>query len=718
MTKHNTPQFGAAPKSLDSYTAKVHRRDFIKLMGGAGALAAAHGMFNFWPGQALADTIAQRRNVIIFTTDQQQELRWFPPGWEEANLPGLTRLRNKGVSFTRAYTNAAMCTPARTTLFTGLYPAQHQNVDTLSEGNSQSEQEHQLDPTIPNIGTVLQAAGYDVVWKGKWHLSKGIDHPDGAHSDDDISRYGMSDWNAPDAGGDAKLKNYGGGTTNHDGRFFDGTTWQEPVGDPSDPNYIFTQADGPVNAEFEAESVMSFLRWKINNPGGNPFCLIVCLINPHDVLGCPGRSVENGGNGTYIEGGYYGREDNTSPWSEQTGPLTIEVPPTRSENLTLNLKPSCQFGMLLASAALGPVPTDDLKLQYLNFYANLMKLNDKRLVKMLDLLDGVDGTVNATAARALRDNSWIVFTSDHGDMAMTHGGLRQKSFMAYEEMANIPLVWSNPVDFPAGVECHELVSHVDMMPTLCALLNIDGAPYAFKGVDYSSLIHDHTAPAVQSSVLFSFDDINSGQESGGSTNGVIPAPNRVRALIEKDYKYALYFDGTGEQEPQDEFYDLRNDSGGGTDTDTVHGFGSTGKAIEYINYSTWAENLRLLNKKATPSIESERDRMEVDLAAAMAAKLTPRTPGQAAEPENFKIAAYQWVDENQEEQQAVQVTWLSRCTTQYQMQQSEDMITWTNVGEAVHGNNGPMWLNQQVAGKMSYRLVWSPFEEAPIPSPV
>lgn len=194
------------------------------------------------------------------------------------------------------------------------------------------------------------------------------------------------------------------------------------------------------------------------------------------------------------------------------------------------------------------------------------------------------------------------------------------------------------------------------------------------------------------------------------------APNRVRALIEKDYKYALYFDGTGAQQPQDEFYDLRNDAAGGTDTDTVHGFGTTGKAVEYINYSTWAENNRDI-KKATTPIENKRDQMEADLAAAMTAKLAPRTPGEAAEPENFKIAAYQWVDENQEEQQAVQVTWLSRCTTQYQVQQSNDMITWTNVGEAVPGNNGPMWLNQQVAGKMSYRLVWSPIEEEPIPSP-
>lgn len=686
------------------------------MVGGAGALAATHGAVNVWPLKALAGSVEQRRNVILFTTDQQQELRWFPAGWEAANLPGLTRLRNKGLSFTRAYTNTAMCTPARTTLFTGLYPAQHQCIDTLSEGMSQSEQEHQLDPTLPNIATVLQAEGYDVVWKGKWHLSKGIEHPDGTHSDDDISRYGMQGWNSPDAGGDAKLYNYGGGATDHDGRFFDGTTWQDPVGNPSDPDFIFTQADGPANPEYEAASVMAFLRWKIANPGGNPFCLIVCLINPHDVLGCPGLSVESGGNGTYIEGGYYAREDDTSPWSEQTGPLAIEVPPTRDENLLLNLKPTCQPYFLAASAGLGAVPTDAEKLLYLNFYGNLIKLNDHHLVKMLDLLDGVDGSVEPAAAQALRDNSWIIFLSDHGDMAMAHGGLRQKSFECYEEMGNIPLVWSNPVSFPAPVVCDQLVSHVDFLQTLCSVLGIDPGGHGFRGVDYSSLIANPAGPPVQSAILFTFDDLWSGQEAAGNPNGLVPAPNRLRALIEKDFKYVLYFDGLGEAASQDEFYDLRSDADGGTDTDIEHGFGTTGKAVEYINYSTWAEDQRVI-KKATPELEAKRAQMETDLAAAIDAKLAPLPLLPAEEPQDFAIAHYKWTDEAEQEQDAIQVTWLSRCTTQYQLQVSQDMKSWTDVGDPVPGTNGPLWIDQPVAAKSHYRLVWYLLEDAPVPNP-
>ena len=45
------------------------------------------------------------------------------------------------------------------------------------------------------------------------------------------------------------------------------------------------------------------------------------------------------------------------------------------------------------------------------------------------------------------DASWII-TADHGEMGLSHGGLRQKMFNAYEETIRVPLVVSNPVLFP------------------------------------------------------------------------------------------------------------------------------------------------------------------------------------------------------------------------------------------------------------------------------
>jgi arylsulfatase A-like enzyme len=143
---------------------------------------------------------------------------------------------------------------------------------------------------------------------------------------------------------------------------------------------------------------------------------------------------------------------------------------------------------LIKNIGLGPVDDKAKKLKYLNFYANLMKMNDRKLSKLLDLLDGKAVGVDPVKARNLRDNSWTIFSSDHGDGAMSHGGLRQKSFMCYEEVLNIPMVWSNPVDFPTGQVCDQLVSHVDFLPTLCSMVGINTRGYDLRGVDYSSLI--------------------------------------------------------------------------------------------------------------------------------------------------------------------------------------------------------------------------------------
>ncbi len=693
---------------FDSH-AQSGRRDFLRMVGGMGGLMAAEGAVHLLPQQLRAEASDARRNFIFFSTDQQQHLRWFPEGWEAANLPGLTRLKNKGVSFNRAYINTAMCTPSRTTMFTGLYPAQHRNFDTLSEGMSQSEEEHQLDPTLPNIATVLNSLGYDVVWKGKWHLSKGIEQADGVHVDDDISRYGMQDWNSPDAGGDAKLKNYGGGLTDHDGRYFDGSTWQSPVGNESDPEFMFTQANGPINADYERESVMAFLRHKIANPGGRPFCLIICLINPHDVLGCPGLSVAQGGNGTYLDGGYYDRGDGSSPWSETSGPLEIGLPPTVGENLLTNHKPVCQPSFQLSTAGLGTVQTDELKLQYLNFYGNLMKLNDRRLVKMLDLLDGVDGTVDATAARNLRDSSWVIFTSDHGDMAMSHGGMRQKSFQYYEEVANVPLIWSNPVDFPAAAACDHLVSHVDFLPTLCSLAGGNPKAFGLRGISYSSLLKNPAGPPVQDAILFTFDDIWCGQESAGKPNGIASAPNRIRAVVTKEWKYAYYYDGEGVEKPQEEFYDLRSKSAGGTDTDQDRGLGgSTGKAVEYSNYSLWAE-LRSGVKVTDPVIVAKRRETMAKLHSLVKSRLTPVAKRPAVPPQDFRVELLNWTNEYNQLESELLIAWLSRDTSQYQLQCSRDRKTWTNVGEPLRGTNGPMSIHQPVTGfKLFYRLSWAP----------
>ncbi len=662
------------------------RRDFLKVAAGAGSALPLQGALGVWPPPE--PTGGPRHNLIVFLTDQERSTQWFPEGWEAANRPALSELKNTGVTFTNAFSNTSMCTPARNTLFTGLYPAQHLCPDVVQQVNIGTVADNQLDPTVPNLGTVLKAAGYEVVYKGKWHLTEGTVLPDGSKVDDRPARCGFDGWYGPDIGSDSNpARLYGGGANNQDARVVEGY-------DPT-----FDGGNGGIDPELEAQSALAYLRNKLENPGDRPFCLIVSLVNPHDVIGYP----------TYS--GDYPAVTAVPTWGYERSILSGDIsrdPPTLRENLLDNFKPTTQAKYrVVGDLVLGPLPdvadeSGSGSLNYLNFYANCLKLVDAEFKKILDLIRGT----------TLRDNSWIVYTSDHGELGLSHGGLRQKGFCVYEETVKVPMVWSNPLAFQSGgAVCPELVSHVDFLPTVCSMLGINPRRYAFSGVDCSSLIRNPAGPPVQDSILFTYDDIYAGQSVEQFPNGIVPPPNRVRAIRDKEAKYAYYFDADGVELPQAEFYDLRRKADGGTDTDMDHGFGgSSGEPVEYRNLSLWAEQLRRLRGQpalATPDLEKKRQQLQRKLQRAVATKLRPRRTRAAQPPQDLRVEVLNWTNDHGQLESELLITWLSRDTTQYQLQSSRDQKTWVNVGEPLTGNNGPMLLTQPATGfKVFYRLTW------------
>ncbi len=487
-------------------------------------------------------------------------------------MPNDAELARTGLRFRNGFCNTAMCSPSRATLFTGRYPAEHgvkltltaadlqpdprntpavlaTMADLLRSGavprrrtlaqfgrgllrlDSSSGGEAELDPSTPNLPRILGDAGYTVAYKGKWHLT----HPAGARTGEGllggwtaadserIARdYGFADWEAPDAGENAKAANFGGGNAG------EGAGWDEVY-------------------------IRQVERWLGRDPLPEPFCLVVSLVNPHDVLGYPA---------SYEQGGY-----SASEFRE----LGVGLPPTVEEDL--RGKPGVHSLMRMGMAAyLGPLSSRQAKLDYVNFYAYLHRVIDEKLGRLLGALGDPDDP------GSLRSRTVIVRCSDHGEMGLSHGGLRQKAFNAYEETINVPIVVSNPVLFGEPAETGALASLVDLLPTIATLAGAEVGGAGLRGRDLSSVLARHAAPgrealtavpvdlgaiadhpspadSVQETVHFTFDD----HQAGTAAREAPGQPNRVRAVRTASHKYAIYVDPAGVAPTEHEMYDLDRD---------------------------------------------------------------------------------------------------------------------------------------------------------------
>ena len=165
-------------------------------------------------------------NIVLFLTDQERAIQHFPPNWLRQNLPGMRRLRRHGLSFERAFTNACMCSPARSTLMSGYFPAQHGVKYTLEEDMQAAEYpqvepaDRPAEPGHGDEGGRLQRR-----LQGQVALLETGQQEDAVPAD--LEQYGFPRWNPPDAGANQSVPEAGGGFIDNDGRFM------ESVGDPA-----------------------------------------------------------------------------------------------------------------------------------------------------------------------------------------------------------------------------------------------------------------------------------------------------------------------------------------------------------------------------------------------------------------------------------------------------------------------------------------------------
>lgn len=486
--------------------------------------------------------IGNRPNIVLIISDQQTWKQNWDPEWADRELPAMKRLMKNGITFHKAHCNSCTCSPSRTTLFTGTYPAHHKVTQVLGSNNPSSMEQimqNYLSADYQNMAKMLEDIGYHVSYKGKWHLTKPavfIDNSNNQFGELDAikqlywtkadekriaERWRFNDWGFPDAGDDMELMNFGGGSVNNDGRFIDGdgqSAWYEDT--------------IPLEDRIKASTV-EFIRTYRETHGDKPFFLVVSLVNPHDVLSYPGLTQNSATEGPlYQQGGYTDADFDQIP---------VSMPVTLNEDLST--KPFVQSQWKKVCQLNGPIQTEDKARKYVQFYAYLTSVVDKEINKVLNALDDHHYT----------DNTLIIRTSDHGDMAMAHGMQRQKMYNVYNEALNVPMIFSNPVLFREPRETDALAGLIDLMPTLANITGVSSDKWFFQGHDLTPIIANEREE-VQDYLHFTYDD----------TYLTTPDPSQmgashIRCIFNKKWKYAVYFDPNYGYAPEYEMYDLEND---------------------------------------------------------------------------------------------------------------------------------------------------------------
>lgn len=381
------------------------------------------------------------KNILLIFTDQHRtdSLSCYNKN-TICQTPNIDKLAQQSVIFSNAYTTCPVCSPARSSLYSGLYPSKTGIETNLYQAGCRT---HELQNNPNLLSRRLQTVGYQLGYTGKWHLGIGSDKQKSSEGKSILARQTKGFMES------AAYENYG-------------TL-------PTDIGFVGDNFPGHGNGGWEYPQFREYL---LNNN------IELNIINKD----------------THVRPGDH------SVTGEVTSSIksTIEYYITQRAIDIINGFSKKEKPFFFALNFWGPHEPFFAPTEYLNMYRDKLipqwssfKEDSSHMPKIYELLrrpevkwDFFENTlrhyyscishIDAQIGRlieflklkGLYDDTIIIFAADHGDNQGCHGGLENKSYSMYDDTVKIPFLIKPATKSYIGYTQEAFVSTCDIYATI------------------------------------------------------------------------------------------------------------------------------------------------------------------------------------------------------------------------------------------------------------
>jgi arylsulfatase A-like enzyme len=405
----------------------LSRRRFLEMAGAAVAASSSAVRCAARPKQEGGV------NVLFLMTDEQHHRSLSSTGNSYIQTPNMDRIGREGARFDSATCVTPYCSPSRASIITGVYPHTHGILLNVTPGRSDQPPLDQN--AFPNTETILHRRGYATAHRGKWHLGDPGDfdcYESRAYAAKTNREY--RDFLAEHLPA-AKFAGHPS-----PGKYLGRPVEMLPVIEKgyrefhAIPNmrvaYIATIGRSLVPPELLPETqITNQVLDLIDRHAGENFMITASWSPPHDLWVIP------------------------EPYYSLVDRRKIELPGTTDLPEWDRRGPSKRLGDIMGPEGIR---------EYAAIYHGMVKYIDDQLGRVLAKLD----------ERGLRDNTLVVFTTDHGDMVGAHGCIGKSIQSFFDDLVRIPLLMRLPGRITPGTVVRQPVSQIDFMSTILDYLGV------------------------------------------------------------------------------------------------------------------------------------------------------------------------------------------------------------------------------------------------------